>query len=309
MDGAKIKVTLSSAALWLRVGDFVDFTDAAGTVTEANVEVTDIDGSGDGEGPGLYFKFSGSLPTGTRVKSHGAPAYWWYDTDGKGSYSVIRHTFDRRTTADDPGTMEAIERACLSFNRCWPAVMCFSPNYDTEDEDSIDAFEHGETYDFGTMIMDERYGGRWQGFFVQVMVDAWYVAPDTSGLTECGGACAEDSGGVTYYPHRPWVECLEVRPANWYVAGAAFAPTYEEHTEEPTYAALLKAGPEEHISVPTETTEILTPWVTWLAMQGCICAEGRWSDDGVLSTPSGYHYRGYKNILGTWMCGAEPTVT
>jgi len=203
--------------------------------------------------------------------------------------------------------MEAIERGCLSFNRCYPAVMCFSPNYDAEAEDSIDAFEHGETYDFGTMIMDQRYGGRWQGYFVQAMVDLWYVAPDTTGLTEDGGTCMTDAGGKTYYPHRPWVECLEVMPAKWNSESDTLVP--DLGLEEPTYTALDAVGPETQISVPNETAEILTPWVTWLAMQTCICAEGRWAKDGVLATPSGYHYRGYENILGTWMCGAEPTVT
>jgi len=302
-DSGTVTVTLDSAAEYLRVGDLVDFTSADGLTVDDNstagYEVLSVDTSS--------FTYSGSAPASsyTRVKSHGAPGFWWYDTDGKGSYSVVRHTFDYRTTTDDPGTMEEIERGCLSFDRCWPAVMCFSPNYDEEDEDTIDAFEHGDTYSFGEMIMDQRYGGRWQGFFVQAMVDLWWVQPDTDGLTEDGGTCTEDGGGTTYWPHRPWVECLEVRPDNWYVAGADFAPDYEEHTEEPEYKALVAVGPTEHISVPTETAEILTPWVTWLAMQTCICAEGRWAEDGVTTTPAGYHYRGYENILGTWMCGAE----
>lgn len=321
VDGAKIKVTLDSAALWLRVGDMVDFTDAVGAVTEANVEVTDIDGSGAGAGPGLWFKFSGSLPTGTRVKSHGAPAYWWYDTDGKGSYSVIRHTFDHRAYAlanppatEDPGTMAAIERDCLSFNRCYPAVMCFSPNYDAEDEDTIDSFTHGKTYGFGEIVVDERYGSRWQAFFRQVMVDLWYVAPEVcseepgcSGVgtySEDEGGCTADDDTHTYYPHRPMVECLEVMPAKWNSEADALVP--DLGLEEPTYTALAAVGPAEHVTTPDPTPEAQAPWVLWLNMQICICAAGRWAEDGTLTSAPGYKFTGYKNVLGAYMCGAEP---
>lgn len=321
--GGTVTVTLDAAAEYLRVGDKVDFTSADGLTVDDNsgagYEVASI-GSG-------TFTYAGAAPgaTYTRVKSHGAPGYWWYDTAGKGSYSVIRHTFDHRAYAlanppatEDPGTMAAIERDCLSFNRCYPAVMCFSPNYDAEAEDSLDSFAHGQTYGFGTIVVDERYGSRWSGFFRQAMPDLWYKAPEVCSSPEDGcdgvGTYSEDEGGCTadddthtYYPHRPMVECLEVMPAKWNSEADALVP--DLGLEEPTYTALAAVGPAEHVTTPDPTPEAQAPWVLWLNMQTCICAEGRWAEDGVLTTPSGYHYRGYENILGTWMCGAEPTVT
>lgn len=320
IGGGTIRVTLDAAAEYLRVGDKVDFTSADGLTVDDNsgagYEVASI-GSG-------TFTYAGAAPgaTYTRVKSHGAPAYWWYDTDGKGSYSVIRHTFDHRAYAlanppatEDPGTMAAIERDCLSFNRCYPAVMCFSPNYDAEDEDTIDSFTHGKTYGFGEIVVDERYGSRWQAFFRQVMVDLWYVAPEVcseepgcSGVgtySEDEGGCTADDDTHTYYPHRPMVECLEVMPAKWNSEADALVP--DLGLEEPTYTALAAVGPAEHVTTPDPTPELQAPWVLWLNMQVCICAEGRWYQDGTLTSAPGYKFRGYENMLGVWMCGAEPS--
>lgn len=334
MGGGTIRVTLGSAADYLRdaaqnvaagtgtSGDLVDFTTADGLTVLNNsgngYEVTDT-GSG-------WFEFSGTIPAAqyTRVKSHGAPGFWWYDTDGKGSYSVIRHTFDNRAYAlanppatEDPGTMAAIERDCLSFNRCNPAVMCFSPNYDEEDEDSIDRFEHGKTYNFGTIPVDTRYGSRWSGFFVQAMTDLWYKAPEVCSADEdegCSGigSFSEDEGGCTaddathtYYPHRPMVECLEVMPPKWNGESDSLVPSLG--LEEPTYTALSAVGPAERWTTPNPTPETQAPWVLWLNMQICICASGRWAENGTLTSAPGYKFTGYKNVLGAYMCGSEPT--
>lgn len=317
-DGT-VTVTLDKAAEYLRAGDKVDFTTADGLTVDDNggsgYTVDDVDNG--------TFTYSGSVPSDeyVRVKSHGAPGYWWYDSDGKGSYSLVRHTFDYRATPNDPGTAEPIIRDCLSFDRCWPAVMCLSPNYDSEAEETIDNFPHGKTFNFGTIVIDGRFGSRWSAFFVQAMVDLWWVAPDLEPpgeedeeypgyeveYEEDDGACREDDQPKVVWPHRPLVECLEVRPDNWYPAGASLAPTYAEHTTEPTYAAMLPVGPTERAELPNETSKAVTPWVTWLAMQFCVCNEGRFAEDGVTTLPKDYRYRGYKNILGTWMCGAEPS--
>lgn len=316
-DGT-VTVTLDKAAEYLRAGDKVDFTTADGLTVDDNggsgYTVDDVDNG--------TFTYSGAVPSAeyVRVKSHGAPGYWWYDSDGKGSYSLVRHTFDYRATPNDPGTAEPIIRDCLSFDRCWPAVMCLSPNYDSEAEETIDNFPHGKTFNFGTIVIDGRFGSRWSAFFVQAMVDLWWVAPDLEPpgeedeeypgyeveYEEDDGACREDDQPKVVWPHRPLVECLEVRPDNWYPAGASLAPTYAEHTTEPTYAAMLPVGPTERAELPNETSKAVTPWVTWLAMQFCVCNEGRFAEDGVTTLPKDYRYRGYKNILGTWMCGEEP---
>ncbi len=317
-DGGTVTVTLERAAEYLRAGDKVDFTTRDGLTVDDNggsgYTVTGVDGG--------TFTYAGAAPGAgyVRVKSHGAPGFWWHDADGKGSFSLVRHRFDFRATPNDPGTAEAIIRDCLQFDRCWPAVMCLSPNYDEEDEEPIDAFPHGRTFGFGNVTLDGRCGSRWSAFFVQAMVDLWWQAPDLEPpgeedeeypgyaveYEEDDGGCRADAPPKVIWPHRPLVECLEVRPANWYPAGAALAPTYAEHTTEPVYAALQPVGPAERPAVPNETPEILTPWLVWLAMQHCVCQEGRFAADGVTALPKGYRYLGYEHVIGARMCGAEP---
>lgn len=273
MGGGTVRVTVSAAMLWLRVADHVDFTDADGVPTVADVHVTAVDGTGNGSGPGAWFEFSGSAPgaSSVRVKSHDAPGYWWYDTDGKGGYSYITHTLDYRTAylweLENPGetyawTPVSATNACLSFNRCWPAVMCFSPNYDEDDPECIDRFEHGTTYGFGAFTPDGTYGARWQGAFKQIMQDYWYV-----------------SG---YSPYSKYVECQEARPAAW-IVGDAYVPTYS------LGAVTYLAGAD--LGVAGQPADEFAPWAMWLDMQHLICVHANTI---------------YRNVLGAWMCGAEP---
>jgi hypothetical protein len=270
-DGTKTKVTLQSPALWLRVGDLVDFTDGSGTVTVGSKTVTDIDGVGDGKGGGTFFKFTGTVPSGTRVKSHGAPGFWWYDTDGKGEYLHIEYGFNYRDFVLTPTTRAyqlasynmpqevnayAVTCDCLPFLQCFPAVVCYSPNYDPDHPDTpIDSFDNGTTYGFpeyrstpgsGSFCLDEPYGAAWQGMFKQVMQDAWWYTPPQPCINtaepgdeivcghECGwqpdsgdcgpDTCEDDAGtwsGTKYYAHPPMVEARcesngNMQPAAWH---------------------------------------------------------------------------------------------
>jgi len=368
-EGASvIKVTTDAPVLWLRVGDVVDFTNEAGVVTESNKTVTVIDGAGDGNGPGTYFKFSGSIPTGTRVKSHDAPGFWWYDTDGKGEYLIVQHVLSPRTTArlganatqvgnnmDQDVIAYSVDTDSLPFNRCTPAVMCFSPNYDAEDPDSIDSFDNGKTYGFSYPTPDDRYGSWWVGVFKQTQTDLWYELP----LEPCGnydedeedcnanacdwvqddGAgygnddiCDKDLGGTQHYPHAPLTEARKNVPTAWNGDTApslpdAYYPTLTEiQTVHWDHGIILdwggNLGPyatSTENDVPNMVSEEFAPWNVFQRMQYNICNVdgdgnpiGKWTEDGSLDgsgKDSGkYWYRGYENVLGTWMCGAEPPV-
>lgn len=73
-----VTVTLTDAAPALITGDAVDFLDVANAVTTANVTVTVDDPA--------HFHFSGALPTGVAVKSHGAPNPDWHNANPKGDF-------------------------------------------------------------------------------------------------------------------------------------------------------------------------------------------------------------------------------
>jgi hypothetical protein len=328
VDGAKIKVTLDSAALWLRERDKVDFTNADGEVTEANVEVTDIEGSGDGAGPGMWFKFSGSLPTGTRVKSHGAPGFWWFDRDGKGDFMKNEWGFNYRDIVSDATLRKKQEdyygmprevnkhtcqTKCIKFDRCAPAVLCFSPNAD------IDKFDNGITYPFDSFesfVPDTKFGSLWIGNFRQIMCDLWYEPSEDPNDKMDAGNCKADVPDATI-PHYPPVEARATTPQAWLTGDTAPVPStvYVTHNSTgPTVAFALRGGEYRlfleledldntgtyaDVAVQIPKTDMVLPpttpwqpWRLWSAMQSCICAEGVWFED-------------YEDMLPIWVCG-EP---
>jgi hypothetical protein len=73
-----VTVLLTDAAPALITGDVVDFIDANNAVTTASVTVT-VDNAN-------QFHFTGALPTGVAVMSHGAPNPVWYDTSPRGDF-------------------------------------------------------------------------------------------------------------------------------------------------------------------------------------------------------------------------------
>jgi hypothetical protein len=343
VDGGSIKVTLDSAALWLRVGDTVDFTNAGGGVTEANIEVTHIDGSGDGSGPGLWFKFAGgSLPTGTRVKSHGAPGFWWYDTDGKGEFLKNEWEFNYRDyvlddadRADEEPPLPPIMRKnqetnygmprhvsgytcqtkCIKFTRCSPAVLCFSPNAD------IDVFENGVTYPFdegGNFVPDMKYGGLWIGSFRQVMYDLWSTEPEDPEDVEDDGACQAVLPEATI-PMRPIVEARATVPAAWINgdAGPSVANCYtSQNPDGPSVGFTLRDG-EYRLFLELEDMNNAggNKGIVQLPIEDMDPIPGfpwqPWRTWGAMQTcicAEGIWHDDYEAVLPIWQCGAEPSV-
>lgn len=403
-DAAKVIATMDREAEYLRVGDLVSFTkDWASGLTTDTIKCDDNGGAGwpvtDVDVEAKTFKFTATLTSLTnydqitRVRSVvggvNAPAYWWYDTDGKGTFLAVTHRTNNRDIADGAdanyGTSSAIRYAqtqvplggmpqnvdeytvtqgALTFDRCRPAVMCYSPNYDADDPDTIDKFEHGITYGFGTPTRDTRFGSSWHGVFIQAVTDLWYIAPQapcvadsfleddpTCAPTEC--AWTEDDGtglqedlcfeglaelglpsGVRLYPRRPLVEARNGVPT-W--AGSGTAPTSDRHLDA-VYPLLsemnaslthgtivvppVNAGPSAVQDIWDTPSNVwatynaaFAQWGYWLNMQSAICRKddegnptpGRWVEDGEIADVPNYRYRGYKNILGCWMCGDEPT--
>lgn len=187
-DAGVVTMTLGEAADYLRVGDKVEFTDDDG------VETDDNGGSGytiSTVTSATEFEFSAAAkPTGTRVKSLGAPPFWYYDTDGKGYFLVAKWSFNYRT-ASSRGTQTGLDAdvcgytltpACLSFSPCYPAVVCISPNTGTGQED----FDHVYQAGWGTQgtggdvgfVVDFTDGTRWQALVRQVERDIFYQAPN-----------------------------------------------------------------------------------------------------------------------------------
>jgi hypothetical protein len=377
----------------------VDFTNLFASEAEAVIQrgpggagfvVIDCnDGTHGDDGGHLWFTFAGdSAPTGVvRVKSHGAPHYWYFDTDGKGDFLAASYFRRPRDLARDPNTRKwqsdhyampqdvywyTVNPGSLRFNRCCPAVMCWSPSYDAAAPAPLDKFANGMTFNppigewttvggvrtfVSTLVGDVRFGSSWQGVFVQARTDLFYSPPrqpcvrngDPDGPPSCGNDCRwkEDDGtgsqadlceqgwpdldpnsaNAQYYAHRPLVEARAGVPT-WPGSGAppdcpeAHGITFGEMTTAGTvfdgFVILPppNAGPytvQDTFDTPGLADEQYAPWGIWLRMQSAICrkdpesgepAPGRWVDDTPLADVPGYVCRGYKNVLGCWMCGS-----
>ncbi len=178
-----VTVDLAEPAPYLVTGDAVDFTDGNDSTTDANKTVTVVSET--------QFTFAGSVPTGTFVKSHSAPAYWFNDTNPKGDYLYFTWGINNRDYLADTGlrTHQAshgmprnvsafsVTAGCVPFTPCCPSVLCVSPNYDGEDPETIDSFTNGITLGFADFTPDDRYGSAWQAAFRQVMDDLWWHPP------------------------------------------------------------------------------------------------------------------------------------
>lgn len=192
-----VTVTLAAPANYLRTSDAVDFTDGAGSVTDSNKTVTVIDP--------LHFTFSGSVPGGGYVKSHGALGYWCNDDNPKGEYIYAQWQFNYRDYQErdrvnaqyiacgsceeaepadmtpirqyqaDHGMLRAVSTIgfiseCLTFTPCCPSVIGASPNGEV--------FPNGAIFDdFANFAPDDRYGARWQAAFIQHMPDLLWQPP------------------------------------------------------------------------------------------------------------------------------------
>ena len=254
---------------------------------------------------------------------YSAPNYWWYDTDGKGEYSAITFDWDRTTDPTVPTYESSVEGGCFQYDRCTPAVMCFSPNGEE--------FPNGNTYEMGGLNNGVAFGFTWQGIFRQAMQDVYWQPPGNQDCQNTGdawdvqcGSCpqAEDDGhcyeddcagvfglwsGHNFYAHAPLVEAREGRPDAWIEGDVNPMPVTGFSGYAPPeivgMAGCGSGGPDSLPSAdykcgnakaaPNVLDDVWAPWITWLNMQACICAEGRFAED-------------YKRVLGCWMCGSEP---
>lgn len=251
---------------------------------------------------------------------YSAPNYWWYDTDGKGEYSAITFDWDRTTDPTAPTYSTTITPGCFQYDRCTPAVMCFSPNGEE--------FFNGVTHAMGGFNNGTAFGFTWQGIFRQAMQDVYWQPPGNpdcqntgdEGDVQCGscpqweddGRCFEDDcagvsgvwSGYNYYAHAPLVEAREARPDAWIDGdvNAMPVPAFPGYAP-PAILGMFGCGSGGTPSgdykcgnakaSPNVLDDVWAPWITWLNMQACICANGRFAED-------------YKQVLGCWMCGSEP---
>ncbi|MEI7940011.1 MAG: hypothetical protein WCK27_25280 [Verrucomicrobiota bacterium] len=313
-------------------GDLVEFTDrptdAVPSVLLARHEVLAV------AADGSWFEIEATkaeVGAAVAVRSvlkvddvyYSAPNYWWYDTDGKGEYSAITFDWDRTTDPTVPTYETTITHGCFQYDRCTPAVMCFSPNGEE--------FANGVTHAMGGFNNGTAFGFTWQGIFRQAMQDVYWQPPgnpdcQNTGDEEdvaCGscpqweddGRCFEDDcagvygvwSGHNFYAHAPLVEAREGRPDPWIDddVNAMPVPTFPGYAP-PAILGMFGCGPGGPGSLPSgdykcgnakASPNVLddewAPWITWLNMQACICANGRFAED-------------YKLVLGCKMCGSEP---
>ena len=313
-------------------GDLVEFTDrptdAVPSVLLARHEVLAV------AADGSWFEIEATkaeVGAAVAVRSvlkvddvyYSAPNYWWYDTDGKGEYSAITFDWDRTTDPTVPTYETTITHGCFQYDRCTPAVMCFSPNGEE--------FANGVTHAMGGFNNGTAFGFTWQGIFRQAMQDVYWQPPgnpdcQNTGDEEdvaCGscpqweddGRCFEDDcagvygvwSGHNFYAHAPLVEAREGRPDPWIDddVNAMPVPTFPGYAP-PAILGMFGCGPGGPGSLPSgdykcgnakASPNVLddewAPWITWLNMQACICANGRFAED-------------YQRVLGCKMCGSEP---
>ena len=256
----------------LRDGDHVDFSAVPGLAGNLEVTVTD----------NLTFTVTGTLSapytSGGYIKITNAPDYAWNDSDPKGEFLVITWDQNLRQVGErnrlisqfiawpqcpenaDPGPpiranqalhgmpaevsgLQVLQR-CLPFTVEDPQVIGASPNFDPDDEDTIDNFRNGLTLEFAADAIvargaDDRYGFRWQGAVMQHLEDPLWQTPhrpctpdpESGACRPCSCSWLEDIGfcpaddcrtdnsgdqavetGYRLYPQRPWVEARNTLP-------------------------------------------------------------------------------------------------
>lgn len=337
-DSGTVTVELAEAAPCLVTGDAVDFVDENNGVTDSNKTVTVIDST--------HFSFTGSAPMGNFIKSHGAPAWWFLDTNPKGDFLYFDWTTNNRdyladdslrTHQEDHGMPRNIsvftaEAGCVPFTPCCPSVLCVSPNFVEDDEETIDGFINGAIYGFDDFTPDDRFGSKWQAVFRQTMDELFFNPPvkpcsddedpfgDFSNCTmvedlSSGEAfpCPDDTcfgvgeSGKFYYPHRRVVEARMTVPT-WTGSGSAPAlPSgifinYLSLDDLDTAGSLpdgLIALPPDDVGAredPLDQPNVVgyhdASWRLYIDEQYCVCANGRFAG----------------SYLSDWaICGLIPT--
>lgn len=284
-DGGNVNVTLGKAAPFLRTGDHVDFTSLWGIANNAAVTVADS----------MHFTIAGALAvpydpaeTVAFVKSHGAPDYFWNDSDPKGDYVTVSHVQNLRAHGEwervtakiaacggacgipDPGAepTDTITRTqeCLSTTPCAPAVIYCSPNEES--------FENGFSITWPAIAADDRYGAHSQAIAHQHMPDLLWQVPHKpcedgveieEGWVMDDGSCQAD-GEDRYYAQKPWVEARLVLPDG--------APALPAGIDFPTYNVPGAVGWDG-----SEPAASVTAWGILIREHGCAVADGRFATE------------------------------
>jgi len=96
-SGSGVVTVVHASTPLLRTGDAVDFINAGDTITVSNVTVT-VDSD-------TQFHFTGSLPTGSFIVSHGATGFSFYDLAPKGYF--VRTTNNRGAITAEEGNVQS----------------------------------------------------------------------------------------------------------------------------------------------------------------------------------------------------------
>jgi hypothetical protein len=199
-----VTVTLTDPADALIDGDAVDFLDASNNVTTANVTASHVDSP-------TQFHFTGALPTGVAIKSHGAPDPAWADPSPKGDFVWA---FDSGNAYDAPGTpdVQSVQQDNLAKTG---GILFVGPPGSPEITNPASAAKWPSAT---TRIMSTCYatiepGGHSNCQPVQAMEDRFFTPQDNTMNDSSGGA----PGICIALVPRPlprWVEARLTAPAH-----------------------------------------------------------------------------------------------
>lgn len=126
-SGSEVLITLAEEALYLSSSNLVSFEDVNEivTATDASRSVTVVDST--------HFSISPPAPTGSYVKSTGAPSYVWNDSSSKGDYIVLHWDYNTCTTS---ASFTCEQRCNNLYSPCSPPIIPILPSGSIEIFDS-----------------------------------------------------------------------------------------------------------------------------------------------------------------------------
>jgi hypothetical protein len=186
-----VTVTLTDPAGALITGDAVDFLDVSNAVTTGNVTVT-VDSP-------TQFHFTGSLPVGVSIKSHGAPDPAWYNLNPKGDF-----VWEFASGNAYDGTPDVVTGLQDNLAKTG-GIMFVGPPGSPE--------INNPKWPSDTTRIQSGYpaiapGGHWYSIPVQAMQDRYYTGPQDDSMSDGDGSCTP----LVPPPQIPFAEALLVAP-------------------------------------------------------------------------------------------------
>ena len=153
-EHARIFVSSSTPAEYLREGDAVDFVNVGSLTTSHSV----INGTGSVE-----FLVSGPLGTfiehtASYMSSYNAPAWYWNDSTSKGDFIVRRESYTASALVERTCTND-----CYRRTRCYPSVAGFS--------NKTEGIPQSKIYGIVQPGFDLNHSKQWYGYIDQAMLD------------------------------------------------------------------------------------------------------------------------------------------